>query len=355
MVNEVYEAVRAAGHDAEAWLSMAAGITGEWSLRPGPTPLDRLVPRAFSEKFAPPKHLSLAEALDPQPEAKRVYASLLDWIERADVASQLGQPRPPFTTTSGDDIFPDEEWWLTAHQRRARETAQAQEEAQAQGDEDGPASEEEEPADHLATDSDPMSDGSGDDDRAGLGRAPDLAWRRGPVAPRPPPPPPPPSEAPRPVYPGYFERQREARCGLHALNNCLGCEFATEEDLEACLQELLRTLQQEGVPEVRAQHTAVGGWYSAEVLAQAVTQVSMAKRDRVDYVLSLEPLCVNPSAIRSSVGAIVNIANKHWVALRFVQGSVWLLDSQDEPRQLKWDAFVYFIRLHRDAFRIDYA
>ena len=361
MVNEVYEAICSAGLDAEAWLKMAVTVTGEWVLGPGATPLDRLLPRVVSERFSPVRLRSLAEVLDPQPEAKRVYADLLDWIERADRASQLGLPRPPFTTTSNGDIFPEEEWWLTVHQLRAREAQEqaGSQGAELQGDEDGPVSEEDEPADHLASDSDPMSDGSGEEaDRAGLGRAPHLAWRRDPGAPQQRQsllPPVVPVPQPRVVYPCYFEKQREALCGLHALNNCLGCEFATPEDLEAALQELLRILRQEGVPEVRAQHTAIGGWYSIEVLAQAVTQVSMAKRDRVDYVLSLEPLCVNPSAIRSSVGAIVNIDNKHWVAVRWVQGSVWMLDSQDEPRQLSWNAYVYFVRLNRSAFRIDYA
>ena len=360
LVNDVYEAIRADGFDADAWLAMAVSVTNEWVLGPGATPLDRLVPRVVSEHFAPVRLRSLAEVLDPQPEAKRVYADLLDWIERADRASQLGLPRPPFTTAAGGNIFPEEEWWLTAHQRRAREAQQQEAQgAEQQGDEDGPVSEEEEPADHMATDSDPLSDGSGDEaDRAGLGRAPDLAWRRAPGAPQRqqrPFPPAPPVPQPQPVYPGYFEKQREALCGLHALNNALGCAFAAPQDLEAALQELLRTLRQEGVFEVRAQHTALGGWYSIEVLAQAVTQTSMAKRDRVDYVLSLEPLCVNPSAIRSSVGVIVNIDNKHWVALRWLQGAVWLLDSQDEPRKLTWNGYVHFVRLSRNAFRIDYA
>ena len=60
------------------------------------------------------------------------------------------------------------------HQRRALEKPPQEEEEKdaGQGDEDGPVSEAEEPADHLAEDSDPMSDGSGAEeaDRAGLGR-----------------------------------------------------------------------------------------------------------------------------------------------------------------------------------------
>ena len=86
---------------------------------------------------------------------------------------------------------------------------------------------------------------------------------------------------------------------------------------------------------------------------QAVTQVSMAKRDRVEFVVVLEPLCVHGATIRTAVGAIVNIEGRHWVALRWLQGSVWLLDSMDEPRQLTWTAYRHFIRLHRAAFRID--
>jgi hypothetical protein len=142
---------------------------------------------------------------------------------------------------------------------------------------------------------------------------------------------------------------------MHALTNALGRRFATPEDLEAATQELLRAARQEGLPEIRAQHVAPGGWYSAEVLAQALTHVSMAQRDRVEFVMSLEPLCVHAAALRAAVGAIVNVANRHWVALRWTQGSVWLLDSMDEPRELSWTGYLHFVRLHRAAFRIDLA
>ena len=51
----------------------------------------------------------------------------------------------------------------------------------------------------------------------------------------------------------------------------------------------------------------------------------------VEFVMSLQPLCLHAAAIRAAAGAIVNVANRHWVALPRAQGSVWLLDSMDEP------------------------
>ena len=361
LVDDVYEAVRASGHDAEEWMSRSVKVTGEWTLVPGPSPRQRLVAKFVAPHLSPVRLRSLAETLDPQPEARAVYAEVLAWIDRVDEAAARGAPRPPFLRTNGEDIFPEGQWWLTVHQRKALESAE-----QAQADEDGPPSEvSEEPSDHLAEDSDPMSDSSAGEDKAGLGRTPDVAWRRHP--PRPPAPsnasafappatdpsPPAPPMPPPPRYQGFFERQQEARCGLHALNNAIGHSFATAADLEAAVQELLRAAHQEGLPEVRAQHCLPGGWYSAEVLSQAITQVSLAKRNRVEFVLILEPLCVNAAALRTSVGSIVNIQNRHWVALRWLHGAVWLLDSQDVPRELNWQAYQHFVRLHRSAFRIE--
>ena len=353
LVDDVYAAVGAAGLDAEAWLQRAVRVTGEWVLGAGATPRARLVPQFVSANLAPVRLRSLSEVLDPQPEAKAIYSQLLAWIDRADLAAQRGEPRPVFATASGDDIFPEEAWWLTVHQRKAMEN-EKEPCAEPPADEDGPPSEVSEAPDHLAEDSDPMSDGSGfEEDRAGLGRAPHVAWRRGPPpppAPQPPPPPPPPS-----VYRCYFEKQREARCGLHALNNALGRPFATEADLEAAVGEVLRDLRQDGVPEVRAQHIRPGGWYSIEALCMAIPQVSMATAGRVEYTLSLEPLCVHAAALRTAVGAVANVEGRHWVALRWVDDAVWLLDSMDQPRELSWSAYLHFVRRHRDSFRIDYA
>ena len=66
-----------------------------------------------------------------------VFQRVLDWIDRCDVASQTGAPKPEFQTTGGEPIFPESEepWWLTDISRRLGQDAKQQE-----ADEDGPAS-----------------------------------------------------------------------------------------------------------------------------------------------------------------------------------------------------------------------
>ena len=93
-----------------------------------------------SEKFRSQeqqKEQAPAECLNPQPEAHVVFQRVLDWIDRCDVASQTGAPKPEFQTTSGEPIFPENEepWWLTDISRRLGQDAKQQE-----ADEDGPAS-----------------------------------------------------------------------------------------------------------------------------------------------------------------------------------------------------------------------
>ena len=59
-----------------------------------------------------------------------------DYIDRCDAAANAGAPKPPFCTTDGAAIFPEEgvRWWMTELSRRK--------EQQAAGDEDGPAASE---------------------------------------------------------------------------------------------------------------------------------------------------------------------------------------------------------------------
>ena len=59
-----------------------------------------------------------------------VLMKLLAWIDRVDLSSQRGEPRPPFEDDSGAFIFPpegheDEKWWLTEMSLRKEEEKQA--------------------------------------------------------------------------------------------------------------------------------------------------------------------------------------------------------------------------------------
>ena len=64
----------------------------------------------------------LGETLNPMPRAAAVFHRLLDWIDAVDIASQCGDPRPPFATPNGEPIYPqgenDSRWWLTDQQIR---------------------------------------------------------------------------------------------------------------------------------------------------------------------------------------------------------------------------------------------
>ena len=89
-----------------------------------------------------------------------VFQRVLDWIDRCDVASQTGAPKPEFLTTSGEPIFPESEepWWLTDISRRL-----GQEGKQQEADEDGPASDgegkdEQEDEQKELSDDDPSSE-----------------------------------------------------------------------------------------------------------------------------------------------------------------------------------------------------
>ena len=47
---------------------------------------------------------------------------------------------------------------------------------------------------------------------------------------------------------------------------------------------------------------------------------------------------------------------KSRVWVRWLEERVWLLDSlESEPKPLSWTVYLYFIRSHRGAYRIDVA
>jgi len=157
------------------------------------------------------------------------------------------------------------------------------------------------------------------------------------------------------------------------------CRTNSGSDLQ---ESYLTGSQHEGLHDSPTLYSAPGGWYSAEVrgsevcllrfynvdtsvsvaylydaevIAHAVTAVSLKRRGRVEYVMQLQPLHVNPCQIHSSLGAIVNLDNKHWVALKVLSGTIWLLDSTQMPKPLSDGEYEAFVRKRRAAFPIVWA
>ena len=156
-----------------------------------------------------------------------------------------------------------------------------------------------------------------------------------------------------PEWGGYFERQELARCGMHALNNALGARVHTAADMHRACDVFLQESEREGNPQEREDHEAPNGWFSYHVMTKALTNTAMTHMSRVMYVMDEQPLHAQPNRIHHSKGAIVNIDDSHWVALRAVAGQVWLLDSlKPAPTLLTQDQYVNFVRVHPYAFAI---
>ena len=138
---DVSQAWIRAGLNVDDCWKRTCSVTNEWVYEAGAGPLKSRIKQRFSiERSIPLKNRTLAEVLNPQPEASLVMKRLLDWIDRVDMASQTGLPRPAFETEEGEHIFPegDEPWWLTDLSRRIAP------EEKMEGDEDGPPSDVEE-------------------------------------------------------------------------------------------------------------------------------------------------------------------------------------------------------------------
>ncbi|MEC9233693.1 MAG: hypothetical protein VX403_07250, partial [Planctomycetota bacterium] len=151
MLDEVAQAWEAAGLDVDACLRAAASVTGDWEYtatsegRPPATNVRRrLQKKSTDERRVPVKLRNLCEILNPQPRTAEVFQNLLNWIDRADQASQTGGPRPAFLTPEETPIFPTsgEEWWLTEFEQRKRVQAQDQEQDESTEEETDPGSDE---------------------------------------------------------------------------------------------------------------------------------------------------------------------------------------------------------------------
>ena len=97
---------------------------------------------------------------------------------------------------------------------------------------------------------------------------------------------------------------------MQALNNALGRPFCSDDDMDVAVTEFLARCRRDGRFVIRAAHAKPTGWFSDEVLAEALNLVSMMKAGRIEYKMELEPLHKNPQMIHSAIGAIVNYKNQ---------------------------------------------
>ena len=154
----------------------------------------------------------------------------------------------------------------------------------------------------------------------------------------------------------YFERQHQAECGLHALNNAGGGPLFASEHMESACAAFLQEHAFEGLPERESDHIRPGGWYSAEVLAY-VCRWWVAQNDMGNWAhFTLEvndPVQPTPASVarmknRDSLGLVVNKDNQHWVAFRYENdGSLWLLDSQGDPEVVNETYLIKFLQRYR--------
>jgi hypothetical protein len=144
----------------------------------------------------------------------------------------------------------------------------------------------------------------------------------------------------------YFERQENAECGQHALNNVLGGRQIRREDLQRAAREVVATMG-----EREEEHIGAGGWYSHSVLA-TLLRTDTTKRGKLlfnrlgegDYHAVLADELVH--------GALVNQSQAHWIALVKHNGLLWHVDSKKSPRPMDEEAFRACLRDYPDSFAV---
>ena len=83
----------------------------------------------------------------------------------------------------------------------------------------------------------------------------------------------------------------------------------------------------------------------------------MRRAGKLEYKMLLRPLYERPEDIHASVGAVVNLDNRHWVALRSVGGQIWYLNSdrREIASKLTEAQYVALVNKRRAAYPIQWA
>ena len=145
----------------------------------------------------------------------------------------------------------------------------------------------------------------------------------------------------------YFEDQRLAKCGQHALNNLLGQPIFDDASLATVCDQLLLVFRSE----LESDHRRPTGWYSHTILAAALDAtvppqwklcVGRARADQWNELAEEEHV----------LGALVNVKQAHWTAICKEAGDIFYVDSLYSPvlfHQHDWKAV---LKLHPDTFLI---
>ena len=122
--------------------------------------------------------LTLVEVLRSSTRSIGSFPKIVASIDRCDVASQHGLPKPTFETADGEPIFPEDEddaWWLTDVSKRVAA------ENIADANEDGPATDDdgvEDQEEKEVPDDDPSSDAEEVADSTSNQHVPIVAWSK---------------------------------------------------------------------------------------------------------------------------------------------------------------------------------
>ena len=89
------------------------------------------------------------------------------------------------------------------------------------------------------------------------------------------------------------------------------------------------------------------------MIAHAINTTAMSRHGKIVYVMELKPLHAEPEKLHAAIGALVNLGNRHWAALRSVAGQIWYLDSLEQhPSKMTFDQYRIFVNRHKGAFPI---
>ena len=136
----------------------------------------------------------------------------------------------------------------------------------------------------------------------------------------------------------YMEHQQEGRCGMRALNNALGQQvFTTQNMADAAAYYFQEWCV---LDEHKHWHVSEDGWYSVDVLCTCLF--------REGYTLNTDKRIKTPCEARRCKGVIQNRRNRHWVAYRVGSDNLlYFFDSMDEfPEAITDENFMKAADIH---------